>query len=166
MESKCPDETLCMHEMNLNMCILRMLEDTFSLGAAQIIIISFFFLCSRTVTLFYEKASPVQMCQIVPDRCVWFLLLSSASMDQQCISCQDTVCHPISSWNGLPISFMQDTRVITCSKKGFLNRALLLMMACFTGIFCSKLIFKFTNNSGDPWNHQHPSTNCNRFILR
>ena len=29
MESKCSDETLRMRGMNLNMCILRMLEDTF-----------------------------------------------------------------------------------------------------------------------------------------
>ena len=35
MESKCPDETLCMRGMNLNLCILRMFEDTFSLGAAR-----------------------------------------------------------------------------------------------------------------------------------
>ena len=35
IESKCPDETLRMRWMNLNLCILRMLEDTCSLGAAQ-----------------------------------------------------------------------------------------------------------------------------------
>ena len=35
MENKCPDETSRMRGMNLNLCILRMLEDTFSLGAAQ-----------------------------------------------------------------------------------------------------------------------------------
>ena len=37
MVSKCPDETLRMRAMNLNTCILRMLEDTFSLCAAPII---------------------------------------------------------------------------------------------------------------------------------
>ena len=37
MESKCPDETLRKRGMNMNLCILRMLEDTFSLGAARII---------------------------------------------------------------------------------------------------------------------------------
>ena len=37
MDSKCPDETLHMREMNLNLCILRMLKDTFSLGMAQFV---------------------------------------------------------------------------------------------------------------------------------
>ena len=37
MEIKCPDETLRMRGMNLNMCILSMLEDTFSLDAAHIL---------------------------------------------------------------------------------------------------------------------------------
>ena len=36
MESKCQDETLGMRVMNLNLCILNMLEDTFSLGAAHL----------------------------------------------------------------------------------------------------------------------------------
>ena len=31
MVSKYPDETLCMRGMNLNLCFLRMLEDTISL---------------------------------------------------------------------------------------------------------------------------------------
>ena len=39
MESKCPDETLRMRGMNLNLCILRMLEDTFLLGAAQLVLV-------------------------------------------------------------------------------------------------------------------------------
>ena len=30
MESKCPDETLRMRGMNLNLCLLYMFEDTFS----------------------------------------------------------------------------------------------------------------------------------------
>ena len=34
MENKCPDETLHVREMNLNLWILRMLEETFSLGTA------------------------------------------------------------------------------------------------------------------------------------
>ena len=38
MESDCLDKTLRMREMNRNMCILRMLEDTFSHGAANIIV--------------------------------------------------------------------------------------------------------------------------------
>ena len=33
---KCPDKTLAMREMNLNRCILRMIEDNFFLGAAHI----------------------------------------------------------------------------------------------------------------------------------
>ena len=32
MEDKCPDETWCMRGMNLNLCILSMLEYNFSLG--------------------------------------------------------------------------------------------------------------------------------------
>ena len=36
MESKCPDENLRMRATYLNLCILRMLEGTFSLGAAHI----------------------------------------------------------------------------------------------------------------------------------
>ena len=36
MEHKCPDETLRMRGMNPNLCILRMLEDTFLLGAAHV----------------------------------------------------------------------------------------------------------------------------------
>ena len=36
MESKCPDEALRMCVINLNLCLLRMLEDTFSLGAAHL----------------------------------------------------------------------------------------------------------------------------------
>ena len=36
MENKCPDKALRMSGMNLNLCILRMLEDTISLGAAYI----------------------------------------------------------------------------------------------------------------------------------
>ena len=35
MESKCLDDTLCMCGMDPNLCIWRMLEDTFSLGLAQ-----------------------------------------------------------------------------------------------------------------------------------
>ena len=35
MESKCPDEALRMRLMNLDLCVLRMLEDTFSLGEAH-----------------------------------------------------------------------------------------------------------------------------------
>ena len=38
MESKCPDEILRMRGMNLNLRVLRMLEDTFSLGEAHIVI--------------------------------------------------------------------------------------------------------------------------------
>ena len=38
MERKCMDETLGLHGMNLNLCLLCMLEDIFSLGAAHIII--------------------------------------------------------------------------------------------------------------------------------
>ena len=38
MENKFPDETLHMRGMNLNLCILRMFEDTFSLGAVQMIV--------------------------------------------------------------------------------------------------------------------------------
>ena len=34
MENKCPDETLHMRRVNLSLCILRMLEDNFSFGAA------------------------------------------------------------------------------------------------------------------------------------
>ena len=34
MESKYPDEKLLMRAMNLFLCILRMLEDVFSIGAA------------------------------------------------------------------------------------------------------------------------------------
>ena len=37
MESKCPDETLRMRGMNLNPCILRMLEGIVSFDAAQIV---------------------------------------------------------------------------------------------------------------------------------
>ena len=33
--SKCPDEILCMRRMNLNLLILRMLEDTFSLDRSD-----------------------------------------------------------------------------------------------------------------------------------
>ena len=40
MMSKCPDESLRMRGMDLFMCILRMLEDTFTLGVAQFIITS------------------------------------------------------------------------------------------------------------------------------
>ena len=36
MKSKYPDETLRMRWINLNLCILCMLEDTFSLGVSQI----------------------------------------------------------------------------------------------------------------------------------
>ena len=36
-ESKCSDEILRMYGINLNLCILRMLEDTFLLGAAHTI---------------------------------------------------------------------------------------------------------------------------------
>ena len=36
MESKCPDEILRMRGMNLNLGIMRMLEDTFPLDAAHI----------------------------------------------------------------------------------------------------------------------------------
>ena len=36
MVSKCLDDTLHVHGLNLNLCILRMLENTFLLGAAQI----------------------------------------------------------------------------------------------------------------------------------
>ena len=35
MERKCPDETLRMREMNLHLCILHMLEDTFLLDVAH-----------------------------------------------------------------------------------------------------------------------------------
>ena len=35
MESKCPDETLRMRRINLNVCMWRMLEGTFSLYAAH-----------------------------------------------------------------------------------------------------------------------------------
>ena len=35
MESKCPDETMRMRGMNLNLCILHMFDDNFSLTAAQ-----------------------------------------------------------------------------------------------------------------------------------
>ena len=38
MESKGMDDTLRMRLMDLNMCILRMLEDTFSLGATEYIL--------------------------------------------------------------------------------------------------------------------------------
>ena len=41
-EEQCPDETLCMRRINLNLCILRMLDGTFSLGAAEIMVISLF----------------------------------------------------------------------------------------------------------------------------
>ena len=34
MESKCPDKTFHMRGMNLNLCIVRMFEDTFSVSAA------------------------------------------------------------------------------------------------------------------------------------
>ena len=37
MESKCPDETLSMRGLNRSLCILRMFEDTFPLGVAQIL---------------------------------------------------------------------------------------------------------------------------------
>ena len=37
MESKCPDKTLRMRDMNLNLCMLRMREDTFSLEVAQVV---------------------------------------------------------------------------------------------------------------------------------
>ena len=39
MESKCPDETLRMRAMNLNLCILHMSEDTLLHGAAHMIVI-------------------------------------------------------------------------------------------------------------------------------
>ena len=35
VESRCPDETLRVRGINLNQCILRMFEDTFSLCAAH-----------------------------------------------------------------------------------------------------------------------------------
>ena len=38
MASTCPDETVRMRGMNLNLCILRMQEDTFSLGATRLIL--------------------------------------------------------------------------------------------------------------------------------
>ena len=38
MDSKCPDTTLRMRRMYLNLCILRMLEDTFSFQAATLIL--------------------------------------------------------------------------------------------------------------------------------
>ena len=40
MESKYPDETLHMYRMNLNLCILRMFEDTFSLDVAHVVVLS------------------------------------------------------------------------------------------------------------------------------
>ena len=36
MESKFPDETLCMREVNLKLCILCMLEDMFPFGVAHL----------------------------------------------------------------------------------------------------------------------------------
>ena len=41
-DDKCPEETLCMSEVNLNPCILRMFEDTFSLGAALIVLLHYY----------------------------------------------------------------------------------------------------------------------------
>ena len=38
VESKRPDDTLRMRGVNLNLFILRMLEDTYSLGAAHLIV--------------------------------------------------------------------------------------------------------------------------------
>ena len=38
MESKCPDENLRMHGINLNLCILRVFEDTLLLGTAHFIV--------------------------------------------------------------------------------------------------------------------------------
>ena len=38
MESKCQDETLRMRVINLNLCILCMFEDTFSLDVANMVI--------------------------------------------------------------------------------------------------------------------------------
>ena len=51
MENKCPDETLHMHGMNLNLCILSMLKDTFWLGVILLLSVvkwihMFNFLCS------------------------------------------------------------------------------------------------------------------------
>ena len=40
MENKCPDKTLCMCGMNLNLCILRMFEDTFSLDTIHTVTMS------------------------------------------------------------------------------------------------------------------------------
>ena len=41
MASKCPDETLHMRKMSVNLCILRMFEDPFSLDVTQLMVMDY-----------------------------------------------------------------------------------------------------------------------------
>ena len=54
MESKYPDETLRMRGMNLNLCISRMFEDTFSRGL-DIVYIFYSFIFSNTGQIYFSK---------------------------------------------------------------------------------------------------------------
>ena len=53
MESKCPHETLRIPGMNLNMCILRMLDDTCSLGTAHNY--THIIMCAYNLVLYYQS---------------------------------------------------------------------------------------------------------------
>ena len=55
MESKCPDETLRMRGMNLNLYIMRMFVNTFSLDAAHLVIMSIHYKLKQAVEMIRWK---------------------------------------------------------------------------------------------------------------
>ena len=71
MESSCPDETLDVCRMNLNLCILCMFNDAFLLRLVHLCLKTFCLICILFTNTFlfrpFSKCSPCEMNQIMAD---------------------------------------------------------------------------------------------------